>query len=348
MRKLSISLILIAAGVLAVNGCSKKSAPTESPVSIQPTSITGTVTDALGAPVAGASICVQYYFTTVPKSKFSPGKACSLETFTAYSSGSSIRLDWRTNWETSSYQWTVERALQYDSGFVQIATLPAGGNSSTPLDYYFIDSTAPSSSVYYRLCEVDLSSNRTYYGPIGVSPSGIPTDAVANPFPNPFMAIVQFNFTLADSSLVNFVVKNTGGTTIRALMASILQRGTHALVWNGRDDADANVPSGLYLARVTYGRHDSVFAFTRAVFRNNETGDTTRANALTDSQGRYTVSNLPVDSTFPGCDVTGASTGTLKVADSITIYAAKGSLASPAQTVSLSRNTSNTVNLILQ
>jgi hypothetical protein len=346
MQKLSVPSILVVIGLLVVSGCSKKSAPTEPPVSIQPTSITGTVSDTSGAPIVNASVCIKYYFTTVVKSTFSLSKACSLAQFTASRYGSTIRLDWRTAWETNSYQWKIERSPDGVS-YVQIATLPTGGNSTTPLDYYFIDSTAPSSSVYYRLCEVDLSSNGTYYGPIGVSPIGISTDAVANPYPNPFTSITRLNYRLADSSLVNIVVRNAGNSIIRSLMASNQAAGIYALTWNGRDDANKYCPSGLYFPHVTYNRHDSVFVFTRVCFLNNYAGDTTRANALTDSQGRFTISSLPIDSTFAATDEMGEPTGTLRVVDSIRVGAAKGSLASPAKTVSLSRNTPNTVNLIL-
>lgn len=67
-----------------------------------------------------------------------------------------------------------------------------------------------------------------------------------NIYPNPFNPETKISFALKDSGFASLVVYNIKGQKVKELVKSDLNRGLHQLVWNGRDDMDHAVSSGIY------------------------------------------------------------------------------------------------------
>jgi len=72
-------------------------------------------------------------------------------------------------------------------------------------------------------------------------------------FPNPFNPSTTLEYTLPEASRASVAIYNALGRRVRALFDGEQTMGTHLLLWNGRDDADLLVPSGVYLFRVKAG-----------------------------------------------------------------------------------------------
>ena len=68
--------------------------------------------------------------------------------------------------------------------------------------------------------------------------------------PNPFNPTTTFSFTLDRDADVTLAIHDVRGRHVRTLAAETLSAGPHELVWNGRDDRDAPVASGVYHARL--------------------------------------------------------------------------------------------------
>ena len=68
--------------------------------------------------------------------------------------------------------------------------------------------------------------------------------------PNPFNPSTTLRFTLPEPAAVRVDVCDLRGHRVRRLHEGELPAGAVALVWNGRDDAGAELPSGVYVARV--------------------------------------------------------------------------------------------------
>ncbi len=69
--------------------------------------------------------------------------------------------------------------------------------------------------------------------------------------PNPFNPRTEIRFELARDGAPRLAVYDVRGQRVRELLAGEpLAAGAHAVVWDGRDDAGREVPSGLYLARL--------------------------------------------------------------------------------------------------
>jgi hypothetical protein len=76
---------------------------------------------------------------------------------------------------------------------------------------------------------------------------------VQAPRPNPFGARLALPLRLAGPRRVHAAVYTAGGRLVRTLRHGLLGAGVHRLVWDGRDDAGALAPSGVYFVRLESG-----------------------------------------------------------------------------------------------
>ncbi len=80
--------------------------------------------------------------------------------------------------------------------------------------------------------------------------------------PNPFNPRTEIRFDLPSAGPVEIAVFSLRGAHLRTLLRGDLAAGFHAVAWDGRDAAGRDLPSGVYLVRVTGpGR----IAYTKAV-----------------------------------------------------------------------------------
>ena len=86
---------------------------------------------------------------------------------------------------------------------------------------------------------------------IGVdAPAHTPKPFQLTNYPNPFNPATRFLFTLPSSGQVTLAVYNVRGQLVRVLRDGIFEGGPHSVIWDGRDAAGRNLPSGVYFARL--------------------------------------------------------------------------------------------------
>ncbi len=73
-------------------------------------------------------------------------------------------------------------------------------------------------------------------------------------YPNPFNPSTEFQYAIAQPSLVRIKVHNTAGQLIRILENNILEAGNYRAHWDGRNQAGAEMPSGMYLITMAAGK----------------------------------------------------------------------------------------------
>lgn len=80
----------------------------------------------------------------------------------------------------------------------------------------------------------------------------VPTEgySLGTNYPNPFNPQTTINVTLPEKGLVTIHIYDSQGALIRTLLHSELSSGTHTISWDGRNEADEDVASGLYLYRL--------------------------------------------------------------------------------------------------
>jgi hypothetical protein len=65
--------------------------------------------------------------------------------------------------------------------------------------------------------------------------------------PNPFNPHTEIRFTLGRETPAALTVFDPRGRFVKQLLASVLPRGEHSVIWDGRDRYDQPVTSGVYL-----------------------------------------------------------------------------------------------------
>jgi hypothetical protein len=70
-------------------------------------------------------------------------------------------------------------------------------------------------------------------------------------YPNPFNSRTVISFSLDRPAEVVLAIHATDGRQVKSLFAGRLASGAHRVVWDGTDDANNPLPSGLYFGRLT-------------------------------------------------------------------------------------------------
>lgn len=76
-------------------------------------------------------------------------------------------------------------------------------------------------------------------------------------YPNPFNPDTNIEFSVQETGLVTVEVFNILGQKIKTLVNEEFEAGRHQVVWNGRDDNNREVSSGIYFYRMKTGRYTS-------------------------------------------------------------------------------------------
>ncbi|MFO7607955.1 MAG: FlgD immunoglobulin-like domain containing protein [Candidatus Krumholzibacteriia bacterium] len=82
------------------------------------------------------------------------------------------------------------------------------------------------------------------------SPPGAPVASRLNaPYPNPFNPATRIGFELAAPGPVRVRIFDARGQKVRDLVDGDFPVGLHEILWDGRNNQGANVPSGVYFVR---------------------------------------------------------------------------------------------------
>lgn len=72
-------------------------------------------------------------------------------------------------------------------------------------------------------------------------------------YPNPFMDRTQIEYNIPIASDVDIAVYNIFGARVKSLLNEKQSAGRYTITWNGRDERDNKLPSGLYFLRLEAG-----------------------------------------------------------------------------------------------
>ncbi len=77
-------------------------------------------------------------------------------------------------------------------------------------------------------------------------------------YPNPFNPETTIHFQLGENSEINLTIYNMEGKVIRHLMTGQTTAGNYHVSWDGRNEENQHVPSGLYLYRLNTGKFSAM------------------------------------------------------------------------------------------
>ena len=83
---------------------------------------------------------------------------------------------------------------------------------------------------------------------------GLPTTFALSPnFPNPFNPRTTIEYQLPTPAQVRLEVYNLLGQRVKVLVEKRQKAGYYAVAWDGRDERDVRVASGIYIYRLKAG-----------------------------------------------------------------------------------------------
>ncbi|MBN1542062.1 T9SS type A sorting domain-containing protein [candidate division KSB1 bacterium] len=163
-----------------------------------------------------------------------------------------IILAWKTTHESNLFGFYIQRSS--DGEFWQDqAFLPAGGDDYRGNDYRYIDPSPSARENWYRLRQIDLQGNESLSQSLEVEPALVSLMQMQAPYPNPFNSEIRLVFDLIESQHLTCTILNLKGETVNVLLDQLLQSGRHQVAWNGLDDQNRPVATGVYLVHFSVG-----------------------------------------------------------------------------------------------
>jgi hypothetical protein len=179
-----------------------------------------------------------------------------LASFQANPGVDQINLEWVTHSEVDNWEWIVYRREEGEEQFRELTRLPGNGTTNSSTYYTLSDSDVlPGIVYYYRLANVDFNGQVNYY-PESVKTSLTPISIFklyAN-YPNPFNAETTVSFEIGERSYTRVYIYDMMGRLVKNLFEGYLPAGSYNYKWNGKDQYDKDVASGVYLLNVSAGQ----------------------------------------------------------------------------------------------
>jgi hypothetical protein len=69
-------------------------------------------------------------------------------------------------------------------------------------------------------------------------------------YPNPFNPETEISFSLPERTQVSLVIYNMLGEKVKTLVNQTMDAGTYSAHWNGKDEAENSLASGIYFYRL--------------------------------------------------------------------------------------------------
>ncbi len=74
-------------------------------------------------------------------------------------------------------------------------------------------------------------------------------------YPNPFNPTTTISYQLKEPGKVNLDIYNLRGQLVKSLVVESQEAGYHSIIWNGKDNKNRSVASGVYLYRLKCGNN---------------------------------------------------------------------------------------------
>ncbi len=199
-----------------------------------------------------------------------------LTTFTAHAGNERIVLDWETASEFDNQGFVILRSTeeygQYQEidSYVSNENLKGAGNTSHATQYTFEDRfLVNGKTYYYKLIDVGINGRRTKHGLIvSATPHAANMEIISDQFPNKYVLHQNFPNPFNPSTKIGFeipelenktpdltiVIFDLLGRKVKVLYKGEIAPGTYEIEWNGLNETNQQVPSGVYVYQLISGQ----------------------------------------------------------------------------------------------
>jgi len=176
--------------------------------------------------------------------------AVQLIDFTATSTATGAELDWQTATEIDNFGFDVERRVESNPQWSNVAFIKGVGTSTSPHRYTFIDGSLSTGRYSYRLKQIDQSGLSKYSKEVEIDAGLAPQKfTLEQNYPNPFNPTTTIGFTLANDGRVSLKVYDMMGREVATLLDENRKAGEYQQVVF---DA-SRYASGVYFAVLQSG-----------------------------------------------------------------------------------------------
>ncbi len=176
-----------------------------------------------------------------------------LASFTANNDENKVTLSWQTATEKNNAGFDIERSSD-NKNFQKIANIPGRGTTTEKQSYSYVDNSSSGGKLYYRLKQIDYNGSFTYSSTLEVTAIPIVFKLSQN-YPNPFNPTTTIKFQLPKQERVVLEIYNTLGEKVKTLFNDVKDAGYYQALWNGTNNNNITVSTGVYIYRLTAGQY---------------------------------------------------------------------------------------------
>ena len=173
-----------------------------------------------------------------------------------------VRLTWITASEINNFGFDIERNSHGSKDWQKIDFVEGKGTTTAPVRYEYKDDGLAPGVYNYRLKQMDTDGSFEY-SPVISANIGLPEAfALTQNYPNPFNPSTTIDYEIPASAentsgifqTTTLTIYNLLGVEVRRLVAGEKRPGFYSISWNGKNNEDLEVPSGVYLYRLQAGK----------------------------------------------------------------------------------------------
>ncbi|MBN2412232.1 Ig-like domain-containing protein, partial [candidate division KSB1 bacterium] len=173
-----------------------------------------------------------------------------LTLFEAQADKDLINIVWQTRNENNTTGYNILRATAFNGPYSKInqSLIPATREE----EYKYTDNPAGGSRIYYYKLEELAANGECYtFAPVQVKIALPESNRLLQNYPNPFNPETTIKYELKNPQFVEIRIFNISGQLIKTIFSGQLDAGYHLTTWNGQNDNDIHVTSGIYYCLMT-------------------------------------------------------------------------------------------------
>ncbi len=172
-----------------------------------------------------------------------------LTSFSFNTSENNVYLHWTTSSELNNYGFEIHRKNSGNTQWQLMGFVPGNINSHELKNYEFADKDLLTGTYNYRLKQLDLNGNWTYFElNNSVEINSPDLFKLSQNYPNPFNPNTVINFNIPVSGNVKLSVYDLSGKQIKVLLDEYKQTGYYSVNFNG-----AGLSSGIFIYELNNG-----------------------------------------------------------------------------------------------
>jgi len=165
-----------------------------------------------------------------------------------------IELAWETTVEVAHAGFNILRKSSSEREYRQVNEQLVASDGTKK--YRYIDHNVKVGEAYqYKLEDVSINGDKTQHDPITVFVTRPKNYKLYQNYPNPFNPMTHIEYQLPKQTMVKLKIYNIKGQEVKSLVDEMKEAGYHAVIWNGLDNNNTPVTSGIYYYRMVTDSH---------------------------------------------------------------------------------------------